>query len=236
MGSDSVLARKFSAVWPLLDERTRRIMAANEAIALGYGGVSVVHRACGLSRKAIDKGMREIEEGHCPSEGHIRRAGGGRKSLTVSDPGLLSALDELIDGETRGDPESPLRWICKSTRAIAVQLSQQEHPISYGKVAQLLHQQNYSLQSNRKTEEGSDHPDRDAQFRHINACVKKSLAAGLPVISVDTKKKELIGNYANAGRQWRPVKQPIAVSGHDFPHRGIPAWVNRKAYSIAISR
>src|SRR5271157_3451391 len=137
MSSDSVLARKLSAVWPLLDERTRRIMAANEAIALGYGGVSVVHRACGLSRKAIDKGMREIEEGKCPLEGHIRRAGGGRKSLTVSDPGLLSALDELIDGETRGDPESPLRWICKSTRAIAVQLSQQEHPISYGKVAQL---------------------------------------------------------------------------------------------------
>src|ERR1035438_8363333 len=115
MSSPAVLVRKFSAVWPLLDERTRRIMGANEAIALVYGGVSVVHRACGLSRKAIGKGMREIEEGDCPVEGHIRRAGGGRKSLTVSDPGLLGALDDLIEGETRGDPESPLRWICKST-------------------------------------------------------------------------------------------------------------------------
>src|ERR1039457_314213 len=118
MSSNLVLARKFRAVWPLLDERTRRIMAANEAIALGYGGVSLVHRACGLSRKAIGKGIHEIEEGECPLESHIRRAGGGRKSLTVSNPRLLDALDQLIDSETRGDPESPLRWICKSTRAI----------------------------------------------------------------------------------------------------------------------
>ena len=146
----------------------------------------------------------------------------GRKNLTVSDPHLLDALDHLIDGETRGDPESPLRWICKSTRAIALQLRQQQHPISHVKVAQLLHEQNYSLQSNRKTEEGSDHPDRDAQFRHINACVKKSLAAGLPVISVDTKKKELVGNYDNAGQQWLPAKQPIPVSGHDFPSPEVP--------------
>ena len=119
----------------------------------------------------------------------------------------------MIEGQTRGDPESPLRWICKSTRAIALQLRQQRHPISHVKVAQLLHEQNYSLQSNRKTEEGKGHPDRDAQFGHINASVKKSLAAGLPVISVDTKKKELIGNYDNAGRQWLPAKQPIKVSG-----------------------
>jgi len=169
------LTEKFRAVWPLLDERTRRILAANEAIGLGYGGVSVVHRACGLSRKAIDKGVREIQEGDCPAEGHIRRAGAGRKNITVSDPRLLRALDRLIDGETRGDPESPLRWICKSTRAIALPLRQQQHPVSHMKVAQLLHQQNYSLQSNRKTEEGGDHPDRDAQFRHINASVKEIL-------------------------------------------------------------
>ena len=222
MSSGAALVQKFRAVWPLLDERTRRIMAANEAIGLGYGGVSIVHRACGLSRKAIGKGVCEIQEGDCPVEGHIRRAGAGRKSLTVSDPRLLRALDHLIDGETRGDPESPLRWICKSTRAIALQLRQQQHPISHVKVAQLLHEQNYSLQSNRKTEEGSGHPDRDAQFRHINACVKRSLAAGGPVISVDTKKKELIGNYDNAGQQWLPAKQPIKVSGHDFPSPEVP--------------
>ena len=139
MSSDSVLARKFKAIWPLLDERTRRIMAANEAIALGYGGASIVHRACGLSGKAIGKGIREIEDGDCPLENHIRRAGGGRKSLTVSNPRLLDALDQLIDSETRGDPESPLRWICKSTRTIATQLRQQRHPISqYGAVDQIL--------------------------------------------------------------------------------------------------
>ena len=229
MSSDAGLARKFSAVWPLLDERTRRIMAANEAIGLGYGGVSIVHRACGLSRKAIGKGVLEIEKGDCPAEGYIRRPGGGRKKLTVSNPRLVRALDQLIEGQTRGDPESPLRWICKSTRAIALQLRQQRHPISHVKVAQLLHEQNYSLQSNRKTEEGKGHPDRDAQFGHINASVKKSLAAGLPVISVDTKKKELIGNYDNAGRQWLPAKQPIKVSGHDFPSPEVP-----RAYPYGI--
>jgi len=222
MGSKSVLARKFAAVWPLLDERTRRIMAANEAIGLGYGGVSMVHRACGLSRKAIDKGIAEIEAGDCPLAGHVRHEGGGRKSITVSDPRLLEALDQLIDSETRGDPESPLRWICKSTRTIALELSRQQHPVSHMKVAQLLHAQSYSLQSNRKTEEGRDHPDRDAQFRHINACVKKSLAAGRPVISVDTKKKELIGNYDNPGQQWLPARQPIQVQGHDFPSPEVP--------------
>jgi hypothetical protein len=222
MSSNAALVRKFRAVWPLLDERTRRIMAANEAMALGYGGVSIVHRACGLSRKAISKGVIEIEKGECPVEGYIRRPGGGRKKLTVSDPRLAGALDQLIEGQTRGDPETPLRWICKSTRAIARELRRQRHPISHVKVAQLLHERNYSLQSNRKTEEGNGHPDRDAQFGHINASVKKSLAAGLPVISVDTKKKELIGNYANAGQQWLPAKHPIKVSGHDFPGPEVP--------------
>jgi len=204
-------------------------MAASEAIGLGYGGVSIVRRACGLSRKAIAKGILEIQEGESPSEGRIRRPGGGRKKITVSDPDLLAALESLIDGGTRGDPESPLRWICKSTRTLAMQLTQQHHPISYVKVAQILHDQNYSLQSNRKTEEGEDHPDRDAQFRHINKCVKNTLAAGLPVISVDTKKKELVGNYDNAGQQWLPVKQPRKVSGHDFPDPEVP-----RAYPYGI--
>ena len=208
------LRAKFKSIWPLLDERTRRIMAGNEALGLGYGGVSIVRRASGLSRKAIAKGIREIRQGVFPPEGHIRRAGGGRKKLTVSDAGLLAALESLIDGGTRGDPESPLRWICKSTRTLAGELTRADHPISYVKVAQLLHEQNYSLQSNRKTEEGNDHPDRDAQFRHINTCVKRTLSAGLPVISVDTKKKELVGNYDNTGQQWLTAKHPRKVSCH----------------------
>src|SRR6266705_736149 len=222
MSSIAVLRQKFKSIWPLLDERTRRIMAANEAIGLGYGGVSVVHRACGLSRKAIGKGIREIEEGDSPLAGRIRRPGAGRKNLTVSDPALLAALDGLIDGGTRGDPESSLRWICKSTRTLAAELCQQDHPISYVRVAQLLHEQNYSLQSNRKLEEGEDHPDRDAQFRHINNCVKRALRAGRPVISVATKKKELVDNYANAGQQWLAAKQPQPVKGHDFPGPEVP--------------
>jgi len=147
---------------------------------------------------------------------------GGRKNLTQTDPALIAALDDLIEGGTRGDPESPLRWICKSTRTLAAELCSQKHPVSYVRVAQLLHNQNYSLQGNRKLEEGEDHPDRDAQFRHINRCVKRALAAGEPVISVDTKKKELIGNYANAGRQWLPAKQPRRVNGHNFPSPEVP--------------
>ena len=158
MSEMSTLERKFRAVWPVLDERTRRIMAANEAISLGYGGVTVVHRACGLSRKAITKGMQEITAGVVPPPGHIRRAGAGRKPLTFGDPQLVAALEQMIDGDTRGDPQSPLRWTCKSTRHIARQLAQAKHPVSHVKVAQLLHALEYSLQGNRKTQEGADHP------------------------------------------------------------------------------
>jgi len=212
-----------------LDERTRRLTAASEAVAIGYGGVSLVQRACGLSRKAIAKGIQELASGSCPSAGRIRRAGAGRKPLTATDAGLLQALECLIDCGTRGDPESPLRWICKSTRTLAAELTREHHPISYVKVAQLLHAQHYSLQSNRKTEEGDDHPHRDAQFRHINASVKAALAAGGPVISVDTKKKELVGNYDNTGQQWRTAKQPRPGSGHDFPDPEVP-----RAYPYGI--
>ena len=229
MSSVAALEKKFASVWPMLDERTRRIMAASEALAIGYGGITTVGRACGLSRKAIAKGIQEIKDGSFPGEGRIRREGAGRKKITTSDPKLLTALDRLIDPETRGDPESPLRWIWKSTRTLAVQLTRQNHPISHVKVAQLLHEQNYSLQGNRKTEEGEDHPDRDAQFRHINAHVKASLAAGRPVISVDTKKKELLGAYHNGGQQWLPAKQPVKVNGHDFPDPAVP-----RAYPYGI--
>lgn len=229
MDSSVALPQKFAAVWRFLDERTRRLMAANEAMGLGYGGISRVRRACGLSRKAIAKGIQEIKDGSFPVGGRIRRAGAGRKKITARDPQLLAALDRLIDPDTRGDPESPLRWICKSTRTLATQLSKQNHPVSHVKVAQLLHNQDYSLQSNRKTEEGDDHPDRDAQFRHINTQVKQSLAVGTPVISVDTKKKELIGNYVNSGQQWLPAKRPVAVNGHDFPTPAVP-----RAYPYGI--
>jgi hypothetical protein len=224
-----MLRQKFRAIWPLLNERTRRLTAANEAIQLGYGGVTLVHRASGLSRKAITKGMGEIEQGDAALAERIRRPGAGRKNLTVSDPGLVSALDELIEGGIRGDPESALRWVCKSTRTLAAELSRQRPPASHVRVAQRLHEQNYRLQSNRKLEEGGDPPDRDAQFRHINQSVKRALAAGGPVISVDTKKKELVGNYANRGQQWLPAKQPQSVQGHDFPGPEVP-----RAYPYGI--
>jgi len=232
----SQLQQKFAPLWPLLDERTRRLMAASEARALGHGGVSLVSRACGLSRKAITKGQWEIEEGTVPPLGRIRRPGGGRKNILDHDPHLLGALDRLIDPETRGDPESPLRWICKSTRTLAAQLTRQKHPVSHMKVAQLLREQGYSLQGNRKTEEGGDHPDRDAQFRHINTQVKRALAKGVPVISVDTKKKELVGNYENGGRQWLPAKQPVKVNGHDFPHPDIPRAYPYGVYDVERNR
>src|SRR5262252_1643302 len=174
-------------------------MAASEAKALGHGGVSLVRRACGLSRKAIRKGIQELEAG-VRLGGRIRRPGAGRKPITQSDPLLVDRLEGLIDEQTRGDPESPLRWTCKSTRAIAAALTRRKHPVSHTKVAQILHGLDYSLQGNRKTEEGEDHPDRDAQFRHINAAVKQYLRRAWPVISVDTKKKELVGDYYNGGQ------------------------------------
>jgi hypothetical protein len=229
MKTRAELRAKLATVWPLLDERTRRLLAANEARALGRGGISAVSRACALSRKAIAKGIQEIESGTAPPPGRIRQSGAGRKKITDRDPRLAGALERLIDPDTRGDPETPLRWTCKSTRTLAAQLTRQRHPISHMKVAQLLHAQGYSLQGNRKTEEGDDHPDRDAQFRHINREVKRTLARGAPVLSVDTKKKELVGSYSNGGRQWLPKKKPVQVQGHDFPGPDVP-----RAYPYGI--
>jgi hypothetical protein len=159
----------------------------------------------------------------------VRRVGAGRKSIAGTDPGIVAAIDALMDGSTRGDPQSPLRWTNKSTRTLAAELARQRHPVSHTKVAQLLREDGYSLQANRKTLEGSDHPDRDAQFRHINCEVAKCLRRGLPVISVDTKKKELVGNYDNTGRQWLPGKRPLKVQGHDFPGPDVP-----RAYPYGI--
>src|ERR1700674_1927946 len=230
--SEISLRRKFVDVGPLLDERSRRFMAASKALSLGYGGVSRIRRACGLSRKAIAEGIREIAAGN-PLPGRIRRLGAGRKNIVERDPKILVSLERLIEPGTRGDPESPLRWICKSTRNLAAQLTRQKHSVSHEKVAQLLRDQNYSLQSNRKTEEGADHPDRDAQFRHINTQVKRALATGMPVISVDTKKKELLGNYDNGGQQWLPAKKSVKVNGHDFPAPEIPRAYPYGIYDMA---
>ena len=221
MTTASLLAKKFAQIWPHLDERARRMMAASEARALGHGGVSAASRACGLSRVTITKGIRELDEPPLPP-GRIRRAGAGRPSLQTLDPELTTALEGLVEPVARGDPESPLRWTNKGTRALAAELTAQRHPISHEKVAQLLRSMDYSLQGNRKTEEGKNHPDRDAQFRHINEQVRRALAAGRPVVSVDTKKKELIGNYENRGRQWRKAKSPRKVNGHDFPGPAVP--------------
>ena len=204
-------------------------MAATEAKYLGYGGITLVHQACGLSRKAIAAGIAEIENGITLADGRVRRSGAGRKPITASDPAIGKSLAKIVEPETRGDPESPLCWTCKSTRAIAGLLTKKGHPVSHTKVAQLLHGMKYSLQGNRKTLEGADHEDRDAQFRHINRTVKRRMAAGEPVISVDTKKKELIGNFANSGRQWLPEQQPIKVNGHDFASPEVP-----RAYPYGI--
>ena len=236
MGSLPALRRKLRSVWPLLDERARRLVAANEALTLPYGGVSAVHRASGLSRNAIARGIREIRTKSRLEPGRIRRRGAGRKPVTVKDPGLLAALDRLIEPGTRGDPESPLRWVCKSTRILAGELRIKRHVISHVTVAQLLHDQNFSLQGTRKTEEGTDHPDRDAQFRHINATVKRALKEGTPVISVDTKKKELIGNYANAGRQWRRKGTAVRVNSHDFPGPEVPRAYPYGIYDIGRNK
>lgn len=210
-------------------------MAAAEARQLGYGGVSLVSRACGLSRVTVTKGMREL--GAPPlTEGRIRRQGGGRPDLLRLDPDLPRRLEGLVEPLARGDPQSPLRWTSKSTRALAAELGAQRHPASHEKVAQLLRQMGYSLQGNRKTEEGNDHPDRDAQFQHINEEVRRALAHGRPVISVDTKKKELVGNYENKGRQWREAKSPQKVNGHDFPGPSVPRAYPYGIYDLARNR
>jgi hypothetical protein len=235
MNSETSLRDKFSQIWPHLNERSRRMVAAGEAMQLGRGGVSLVSRASGLSRVTITKGVRELKEGSVPNH-RVRREGAGRPSLVKVDPTLPEVLEALVEPLTRGDPESPLRWTCKSTRALAWELGLQDHPISHEKVAQLLRSMNYSLQGNRKTEEGDDHPDRDEQFRHINNKVQRTMAQGNPVISVDTKKKELIGNFENQGRQWRKAKDAEQVNGHDFPHPSLPRAYPYGIYDLGLNR
>jgi Rhodopirellula transposase DDE domain len=215
---ERVLAAKFAVILPHLDERQRRLLLAAEARSLGHGGVSLVSRASGVSRVTVTAGVSELEAGLEPSPGRARRPGGGRKPLTENDPDLLDALDALVEPETRGDPMTRLRWTTKSTRTLADELAAQGHQVSHNSVARLLTGPlEYSLQANAKTVEGKQNPDRDAQFRYIDDQVTAALTDGEPVISVDAKKKELVGEYANAGRTWRPTGQPRRVDAHDFP-------------------
>jgi hypothetical protein len=203
----------------VMDERLRRQWAAAEARDLGWGGVTAVSLATGLSRTTITAGLRELDlpaRRRAAEAARVRRPGGGRHCLTQTDGGLLAALEALIEPTTRGDPESPLRWTCKSLRRLAEELTGQRHPISPNSVAALLHEAGYSLQANRKTREGASHPDRNAQFEHINAWVRQFQERGQPAISVDTKKKELVGDFRNAGREWRPQGRPEEVRVHDF--------------------
>ena len=233
MKSDTVLQRKFADLLPMLDERARRLVAAVEARALGYGGVSIVSRASGISRRTIHAGLHEIESGRTLPEGRIRKPGGGRKSLVVHDPELPKKLESLVEPLARGDPESSLRWTCKSTRRLSDELAAKGTKISHTVVGEVLHAMGYSLQGNRKTKEGRQHPDRNAQFEHIDVQATKEMRVRNPVISVDTKKKELVGNYKNNGEKWCPKGKAPQVNGHDFPDPEVPRAHPYGLYDLA---
>lgn len=218
---------------PEFTERSRRIWAASEAMALGRGGVSVVSRATGMARQTISAGLSAIRNGETLSGGRVRRQGAGRKANSVNQPDLKSTLESLVDPLTRGDPDSPLRWTIKSTRTLSDALNQQGYAASARLVASLLQDLGYSLQGNQKTLEGKQHPDRNAQFEHINARVETELKARQPVISVDTKKKELVGSYANHGRQWLPKDDGMKVNTHDFPSPEVPRAHPYGVYELA---
>jgi hypothetical protein len=230
------IRQKFQALTVLMDERMRRHWAATEAKALAWGGISIVAKATGLSRTTILAGIRDLQSQASTDlhpEAHIRRPGAGRKLLVESDPGLWDALDALVDPLTRGHPESPLRWTVKSTRQLAAELTRQNHPVSDRTVAALLYASGYSLQANRKMREGSDHPDRNAQFEYINRQVLRLQKRGQPVVSVDTKKKELVGDFKNSGQQWRPKGEPEKVRVHDFADPDLGKAIPYGVYDIA---
>jgi transposase len=216
----AAVRQRFTWVDPFLSEQSRRIWAAAEAAAIGTHGNAIVAQATGMSRTTITKARSELQASADPSFSRQRRPGGGRKPLAETDATLLADLDQLIDPYSRGDPESPLRWTCKSTYRLAEALQQRGHGISQRTVYRLLLELGYSLQSNRKTEEGADHPDRDAQFQFINRQVQRFQRQGQPVISVDTKKKENIGNFSQGGREWEPQGQPRRTQTHDFRAKG----------------
>lgn len=229
------IGERYAAVCGRLNERDRRRLAAGEARAAGYGGIAAVARATGIAPSTIGRGLRELADGSDVVGERVRRPGGGRKPLTATNATLLDDLLALVSPGERGDPMSPLRWTCKSLRRLAAELRVKGHRISHTVVGELLKRQGFSLQANRKTREGDSHPDRDAQFSHIHACVSQSLAERQPVISVDTKKKELVGDFKNAGREWRRHGDPEQVRVHDFLVKELGRAVPYGVYDLAAN-
>jgi hypothetical protein len=231
------IRQKFASLDPVMDERVRRQWAASEAMAAGWGGVSLTAQATGLARNTIAQGVRELKERQSRPETvvsqRVRCVGAGRKRVTETDPSLLRALDALVDPVTRGDPESPLRWTCKSTRKLAEELRKQQHSVCDRTVAALLIEEGYSLQANRKSIEGKQHPDRNAQFEYIHESVLAYLKKGEPIVSVDTKKKELVGNYKNGGQEWQPQGEAEKVKVHDFPDKKLGKAAPYGVYDLA---
>src|SRR5262249_28239713 len=232
---EAAIRQRFLELRPAFNERGRRLWAASEAQALPYGGITLVARATGVSRRAIHAALNELHAGTALPPGRARPAGAGRKPLTDAQPGLLAALEALVEPTARGDPDSPLRWTCKGVRRLAAALRNQGFRIGRQTVADLLRELGYSLQANRKTREGSQHPDRDAQFEYIAARVRQFQRRGQPVISVDTKKKELDGDFKNGGRAWRPKGQPEAVRVHDFMDKRLGKAIPYGVYDLAAN-
>jgi len=229
-----VLAAKFEAIFPHLDERQRRLLMGAEARVLGHGGIRAVARAAGVRAATVSLGVDELDAGAVPL-GRARRLGGGRKRAVQLDPGLRPALLALVEPDERGDPMSPLRWTTKSTRTLAQELTRQGHRVSADTVADLLREEGFSLQGNAKTIEGRQHPDRDGQFRYLNEQAKDHQDSGDPVVSVDTKKKELVGEFKNAGREWRPGGDPVQVGTHDFPDKELGKAIPYGIYDVAAN-
>src|SRR5215207_10248218 len=227
------IRQRYAALSSILDERGRRLLVAAEAKAAGYGGIAAVWRATGVAPSTIGRGLRDLAEAPALAAGRVRRAGGGRKPAVAADPDLMRDLKALVEPTARGDPEGPLRWTCKSLRRLAGELQAQGDQISRTLVGELLHGLGFSLQANAKTREGVSHPDRDAQFAFIEAKVKTALAAGEPVISVDAKKKELVGGFKNGGREWRPKGRPEEVRVHDFLIKELGRAVPYGVYDLA---
>ncbi len=234
MADEQSIKRVFETLHPVLTERMRRLVAAAEAQAFGRGGVALVARATGMARSTIAQGISEltVTPTVVPAEQRLRRPGGGRKALTEQDPTLLRDLEALVEPSARGDPQSPLRWTCKSLNKLAEALGEKGHRISGRKVGDLLRDLGYSLQANRKTKEGASHPDRNAQFEHINAQALAFQQRGQPVISVDAKKKELVGEFKNGGREWQPKGQPELVQVHDFPSQALGKAIPYGVYDV----